>query len=151
MALGARGISDQTLLDALACVAWLAWVCVVVSIGEEVIATVRGRGSKKLPIVGALQPTAARLVAAVLFALFAMARADPPSMSLPSAPLAQQLHPNAARLMASVELSTPIPASLEPNQSPSIQSATPTSGNVLSDLHRCSQRQPMVNRGIAIW
>ena len=68
VALGARGISDQTLLDALACVAWLAWACVVVSIGEEVIATVRGRGSKKLPIVGALQPMAARLVAAVLFA-----------------------------------------------------------------------------------
>ena len=99
----------------------------MVSIGEEVIATVRGRGSKRLPIVGALQPMAARLVTAVLFALFAVARADSPSMSLPSAPLAQQLHPNAARLMASVELSTPIPASPEPNQSPSIQSATPTS------------------------
>lgn len=127
LALDAHGISDQTLLDALACVAWLVWACVVVSIAEEVMATTRGRGSKKLPIAGAFQPMSARLVAAVLFALFAVARTDPPMMSSLSAPLAQQLHPNAARLTASVEPSTPIPATTVPDQSPSIQSATPTS------------------------
>ncbi len=39
--LTSRGIPDRTLLDILACVAWVAWASVVLSIVEEALATVR--------------------------------------------------------------------------------------------------------------
>jgi hypothetical protein len=41
--LTSRGIPDRTLLDILACVAWVAWASVVLSIAEEALATLRGR------------------------------------------------------------------------------------------------------------
>ena len=101
-ALTSRGIPDQTLLDALACVAWLAWASAAVSIAEEAIAAVRGRGAKRIPIAGAFQPVASRLVAAVLFASLSLARPQPTNTPGPRAPLAFQLRPETATLTAAV-------------------------------------------------
>ena len=101
-ALTSRGIPDQTLLDALACVAWLAWASAAVSIAEEAIAAGRGRGAKRIPIAGAFQPVASRLVAAVLFASLSLARPQPTNTPGPRAPLAFQLRPETATLTAAV-------------------------------------------------
>jgi hypothetical protein len=114
-ALATRGIPNQTLLDALGCVAWLAWASVAISIAEEVAATAFGRGSKRLPFAGAFQPVAARLVAAVLLALFAFIRPDVPSKSSPRFPLAQQIQPTTVTLAADMAqfaapLTEPAPA-----------------------------------------
>jgi DNA-binding SARP family transcriptional activator len=127
-ALETRGIPNQTLLDALGCVAWLAWASVAVSLIEEIAATTFGRGSKRLPIAGAFQPFAARLVAAVFLALFAFIRPDVPSKSTPRVSLAQQIQPKVVALTADVSLSaapTPPVQAPAPAPIPPVQSATP--------------------------
>jgi DNA-binding SARP family transcriptional activator len=130
-ALETRGIPNQTLLDALGCVAWLAWASVAISLAEEMAATTFGRGSKRLPIVGAFQPVAARLVAAVFLALFAFIRPDVPSKPTPRISLAQQIHPNVV-LTADVSVSAapkppvqaPAPAPV-PVPVPNVQPTSP--------------------------
>jgi DNA-binding SARP family transcriptional activator len=97
-----RGIPDQTLLDGLACLAWLAWASAVLSIAEEVVAAARGRGSRRIPVAGAFQPVAARLVAAVLFASLALARPMPTTSPPVRTPLALQLRPESVALDSNV-------------------------------------------------
>jgi DNA-binding SARP family transcriptional activator len=109
-ALTTRGIPNQTLLDALACVAWLAWASAVLSIAEETVAAIKGRGARRIPIAGAFQPVASRLVAAVLFATLALGRPQPTAPSPARAPLALQLHPETTTLTAFVVGAPPQPS-----------------------------------------
>ena len=122
IALTTRGIPDQTWLDALACVAWLTWASVVLSIAEEVVAVVRGRPSRRLPLARAFQPLAARLVAAVVFATLLLARPQPTTS--PPAALALQLssQPPAASVADMV---------LPVSSSPAVGSTTPSTYTVV--------------------
>jgi DNA-binding SARP family transcriptional activator/LysM repeat protein len=136
-ALTSRGIPDRVFLDILACVAWLAWASAVVSIIEETVAAVRGRSSKRIPVAGAFQPIAGRLVAIVLFAILSLARPQPASGPAVRTPLAAQLHifqpetrqpdTHSAQLTADMETTTsaPIPA-IPVNSQAQVPPASPT-------------------------
>jgi LysM domain len=126
-ALETRGIPNQALLDTLGCVAWLAWASVAISIAEEVAATTFGRGLRRLPVAGAFQPIAARLVAAVFLALFAFIRPDVLSKSLPRVPLAHQIHP------VTVTLAADMSPSAAPPTEPAPADQTTTSAVDVSD------------------
>ena len=112
-ALTSRGIPNQTLLDALASVAWLAWASAVLSIAEEAVAAIRGRGARRIPVAGAFQPVASRLVAAVLFATLTLSRPQPSASPPLRAPLALQLHRETATLTAAVVGFPPQPSSAQ--------------------------------------
>ena len=118
-ALTTRGIPDRTMLDALACVAWLAWLSALLSIAEEAVAAIRGRRARRLPVAGAFQPVASRLVAAVLFAALSLGRPQPGMTNAPRAPLALQLRPGTANLTAAL-----VGATAQPSP---VQATTPVS------------------------
>jgi DNA-binding SARP family transcriptional activator len=122
-ALTSRGIPNQTLLDALACVAWLAWASAAVSIAEEAAAAVRGRVARRIPVAGSFQPVASRLVAAVLFATLALSRPQPAAPSPARASLAIQLRPETATLTAAVVGAVP-----QASPSPSRPLVSPPAG-----------------------
>ena len=126
-ALTTRGIPDQTLLDALACVAWLAWISLVLSVAEEALAAARGRGARRIPLAGAFQPAAARLVGLLLLSTLALAR--PQSAALPPVrtPLAVQLNPNTVMSAADIPVTAaPLSQVLStPSVSPPARPATP--------------------------
>ncbi len=69
--LTAHGIPDEVLLKILACVCWLAWFGLMTSVVTEVAAAIRGRAARRLPLLGFVQPVAAHLIAAVVFAVLA--------------------------------------------------------------------------------
>ena len=129
-ALNTRGIPDRTLIDVLACLAWLTWASVAVSLMEEVVATLKGRSSRRVPFASAFQPVAARLVTALLFAVLALARAETPATASAPAPLAHQLQASPVTLTSIVTPVTLTPVtststSPTPSQSPSLQPTTP--------------------------
>lgn len=64
-----RGITDEFIVKALAVVAWLAWAQLALAFVVEVIAAVRNRPSRELPLAPGLQVAAARLVAGIVMLL----------------------------------------------------------------------------------
>ena len=119
-ALTSRGLPDRVFLDILACVAWLAWASAVASVVEEGVAAARGRSSKRIPVAGAFQPMAARLVATVLFAVLSLSRPQPASGPAIRAPLAAQIHtyqPDGHSAQLTAELET-TPSMAAPAASP---------------------------------
>ncbi len=62
------GIDPQLLINALAVVVWIVWAQLVVALASEVIAAVRGRTARRLPVLPGLQPAVAQLVAAITLA-----------------------------------------------------------------------------------
>jgi DNA-binding SARP family transcriptional activator len=68
-----HGIPDQVLLKALAAVVWITWGVLVVSVVVEVPAALAGRSARQLRVVGLFQPLTGRLLAAVIFAVLALA------------------------------------------------------------------------------
>lgn len=60
------GIPDEALVKTLAVVVWLAWAQLAIALVAEVIATARGRPTRRLPLMPGMQQAAARLVAGVL-------------------------------------------------------------------------------------
>jgi len=78
------GVSDQTIIKALALVVWIAWAQVAAAIVAEAAGLVRGRTAARLRVLPGLQPFAARLVAAI--ALVAAASASPRTAAM-AAPL----------------------------------------------------------------
>jgi DNA-binding SARP family transcriptional activator len=68
-----HGILDQVLVKALAAVVWITWAVLVVSVAVEVPAAVAGRSARQLRVVGLFQPLTGRLLAAVIFAVLALA------------------------------------------------------------------------------
>ena len=61
-ALGGQSIDDSFLVKALAVVCWLAWAQFTACVAVEVIGWRRGRGTRHIPLSGALQPLVAQLV-----------------------------------------------------------------------------------------
>ena len=62
------GIDPQLLINALAVVVWIVWAQLVVALAAEVVAAVRGRTARRLPVLPGLQPAVAQLVAAITLA-----------------------------------------------------------------------------------
>ncbi|QYG94398.1 LysM peptidoglycan-binding domain-containing protein [Iamia sp. SCSIO 61187] len=60
------GIPDEVLVNALAVVIWLAWAQLAVAVLAEIVATMRGRPTARLPLIPGMQQAAARLVSGVL-------------------------------------------------------------------------------------
>ncbi len=60
------GVSDATVVKIVACVLWLAWAQLALSVGAEIVAVVRRRGAPAVPAVGAIRHLAASLVAGVV-------------------------------------------------------------------------------------
>ena len=85
-------IPDQVLLNTLAVVCWLLWAGLAVSVAVEVVAAVRGRAARRLPVLGPMQGLAGWLVAAVLVAVVptsahAEAAATPSLPAVPAPPV----------------------------------------------------------------
>ncbi len=62
------GIDPQVLVNALAVVVWLTWAQIVAALTSEVVAAVRGRTARHLPIFPGLQMAATHLVTAITIA-----------------------------------------------------------------------------------
>jgi DNA-binding SARP family transcriptional activator len=87
--LGQHGIADATLLKALACVVWLCWAILAVSVVVELDAAARGRAARRLAVIGPLQPLVGQLLAAIVVAAVALA----PRPGVASRPLAAAVTP----------------------------------------------------------
>lgn len=61
-ALQGASISDEILLNALACLCWVAWLLLIASVLAEVVAWSRGRAARSIIGTGLFQPVARRLV-----------------------------------------------------------------------------------------
>lgn len=62
------GLDPQLLINTLAVVVWLTWAQIVAALGSEVVAAVRGRTARRLPIFPGLQTAATHLVTAITIA-----------------------------------------------------------------------------------
>lgn len=117
---------DGTLaLVVIAAVAWIAWVCVAISVVLEVVAQVRGLPAPTLPGFGVPQRAAGHLVAvaALLFvATPSVVAAFPaaPAHAAPPAPLHQA--PTVSATVAPV--AAPLPGSVAPTESPAKHRST---------------------------
>ena len=87
--LGQHGIADATLLKALACVVWVCWVILAISVMVELDAAARGRAARRLAVIGTLQPVVGQLLAAIVVAAVALA----PRPGVASRPLAAAVTP----------------------------------------------------------
>ena len=65
-ALDQTGIADQTIIKAVAILAWLVWVQLALALLAELAAVGRQRGPIQLPTLPGIQPLAGRWVAAVM-------------------------------------------------------------------------------------
>jgi DNA-binding SARP family transcriptional activator/nucleoid-associated protein YgaU len=86
------GIPDEVLVNGLAIVIWLVWAQLAVALLAEVVATMRGRPTARLPLMPGMQQAAARLVSGVLMmagTLHPSAAGAAPPPSIPPAPVAQ--------------------------------------------------------------
>jgi DNA-binding SARP family transcriptional activator len=84
------GISDEALLDVLACVAWLAWFNIVISTIGNIASVARGSELPHIGIFGTFHPLTARLLGAVLLAALAFGRSQPTTSSSAHTPLPLQ-------------------------------------------------------------
>ena len=80
------GISDEALLDVLACVAWVAWFNILISTIGNIASVARGSELPHLPIFGTFHPLTARLLGAVLLAALAFGRSQPTTSSSANTP-----------------------------------------------------------------
>ena len=111
-ALGRQGIANTTLLKALACVVWVAWAILVVSVAVELDAAVRGRGARRLRIARPLQPMVGQLLAAIVVAALALAPrpgAEPRPLSA-TVGTGRPTPPVAAMALAGDRAPGPVPA-----------------------------------------
>jgi DNA-binding SARP family transcriptional activator/nucleoid-associated protein YgaU len=86
------GIPDEVLVNGLAVVIWLVWAQLAVAVLAEVVATMRGRPTARLPLMPGMQQAAARLVSGMLMmagTLHPSAAGAAPPPSIPPAPAAQ--------------------------------------------------------------
>lgn len=107
--LGQHGIADATLLKALACVVWLSWAILAVSVMVELDSAARGRAARRLAVIGPLQPVVGQLLAAIVVAAVALA----PRPGVTSRPLAAAVtagrQPEAVAAVALVSDPNPAP------------------------------------------
>lgn len=63
------GISDRTVVDLLAVLAWVIWVQLAVALVAEIVAVARGKQVRPLPVLPGMQPLATRWLAAAALLL----------------------------------------------------------------------------------
>lgn len=95
-ALGDGDIPDSFLVKALAVVCWLVWFELVTSLIVEAIAYARGRRAASVPLAGALQRGAARLIATIALLGAVTLTRSPPASPPTVAPWAPASGPGSA-------------------------------------------------------
>ena len=88
------GIDPQLLINTLAVVVWIVWIQIAITLAAEVVAAIRGRAARRLPVLPGLQPAVAQLVAAVTLAVATLGplRAVPVAASTMALSPAPSLH-----------------------------------------------------------
>lgn len=101
------GISDRTVIDVLAVLAWVIWAQLAAALVAETVAVARGRKASRLRgLLPGMQPLAARWLAAVALVLTPLV-APPPAAATRPAPLAVPAPDNAR--VADAEPAPPAP------------------------------------------
>ena len=107
------GLSDGFWIKAIALVVWLAWAQVIIAVGAEVVARVRGRSSDRRRGLGWAQAVAGQLVGALAVA-GGLVGSAPHAIAAPAPSLASTLvavagpPPAAPSTMAPVALAAPV-------------------------------------------
>ncbi|HET9690074.1 MAG TPA: LysM peptidoglycan-binding domain-containing protein, partial [Acidimicrobiales bacterium] len=149
-ALDRQGIPAQALVDALAVVVWLAWASLVASVAVEIPAAVAGRHARRLPVAGIFQPTAGRLVAAVVVAALSLTPHPAPHPG----PLAARLATPAGRPPAAVVLASATTNALPSAPAPALSAtSSPVSTPVTETAEGTAgaTRVYVVLRGDTLW
>lgn len=94
-ALGGASISDAVLIDALACLSWLAWAVLTGCVIVESVAWARGRSARSLPGAGAVQLLARRLVISATLVVSASRFGAGPSLPATTTPIVAVVTPTA--------------------------------------------------------
>jgi DNA-binding SARP family transcriptional activator len=115
-ALSQHGIPDDTLIKALACVVWIAWAVLVLSVAVEGQAVIRGGAARRLSIAGPLQPAVGQLLAAIAIAALSLSPRTTPTPARPLAASIPALRPPVpavalAANLASAPITAPSPRS----------------------------------------
>lgn len=117
-ALGGQSIDDSVLVKALAVVCWVAWAQFSACVAAEVTGWRGGRGSRRIPLSGALQPLVAQLImtAALLLQVLPRPSAASPVLVRAAATAAHRpaVAPPVDPLAAVAAADAPAPASLRP-------------------------------------
>lgn len=77
-AVGGQSIDDALLVKALAVLCWLAWGQFTACVVAEIIGWRQGRGSRRVPLAGGLQPLVAQLMMAATLVVHIGPRLSPP-------------------------------------------------------------------------
>lgn len=137
-ALTQHGIPDDTLIKALACVVWLAWAILILSLAVELHAVARGGTARRVAIAGPLQPAISHLLAAVAIAALSISPRGNPAPQRSLAASIPTLRPPAPTV------------ALAAADSSSITSAGPASSAVTSAADPAG-RTYVVRRNDTLW
>ena len=86
------GISDQFVVNTLAVIVWLAWAQLVLAMGSQSLAAVRGRSRVHVPVLPGMQAFAARLVTGILLLIGPLQPARAGAAPMP-VPVVADAHP----------------------------------------------------------
>jgi DNA-binding SARP family transcriptional activator len=86
------GISDQFVVNTLAVIVWLAWAQLVLAMGSQTLAAVRGRSRVHVPVLPGMQAFAARLVTGILLLIGPLQPARAGAAPMP-VPVVADAHP----------------------------------------------------------
>lgn len=114
-AVSQHGIPDSTLIKALACVMWIGWTLLLISLAVETYAAARGATARRLAIVGALQPSIGNLVAAVAIAALSITPRSNPAPARPLAASIPSLKPPVPAAVLVAATAGPAPAFAGPS------------------------------------
>lgn len=135
-------LSNQILINILACLCWLLWAILVASALAETVAALRGARAPRIPLAAPLQPLVAVLVGAVVVAFLpSTGRADTP----PTPALAVEL--TAATSSASVDTGASAPTAPLRDPAPVRDSDRQSAG----DTRHARRLTYTVERGDTLW
>jgi len=82
------GIDPAVVIKTLAVIVWVTWAQLVIALGAEVVASIRGKATRRVPLLPGLQTAAARLVAAITLVAASVGPLRPhPALGAPLAAL----------------------------------------------------------------
>ena len=111
------GIDPQLVVNAIAVVVWLLWLQLFVSLSVEVVAVVRGRTARILPVLPGMQHAAARLVAAITLVAAGLAPVKaPPALALPADTVATVTYTPTLQPLGVDEPTVPAPPQRRPDR-----------------------------------
>ncbi len=84
-AMSGQSIDDAVIVKALAVVCWLAWMQFATCVAAELIAWRQGRGARRIPGAGVLQPFVAQLIVAAALVVHIIPRPSPTTPMVVSA------------------------------------------------------------------